>query len=83
MSGGEAAVLETGLRALALVVLLVLGALAVLDFVCELTRRRSLGQRFQTWSRRYPLYSFVLILVLGAVLGHFFWQEATSPPIGP
>ena len=83
MSGDAAAVLETGLRALALVVLLAMGALAVLDFACELTRRRSIGQRFQTWSRRYPMYAFALILVLGALLGHFFWQEATSPPIRP
>jgi hypothetical protein len=83
MSGDAAAVLETGLRALALVALLAMCALAVLDFVCELTRRRSIGQRFQTWSRRYPMYAFALVLVLGALLGHFFWQEATAPPIGP
>jgi hypothetical protein len=83
VSGDAAAVLETGLRALALVVLLAMCALAVLDFVCELTRRRSIGQRFQTWSRRYPVYAFALILVLGALLGHFFWQEATTPPIQP
>jgi hypothetical protein len=83
VSGDAAAVLETGFRALALVVLVGLGALAGLDFVCELTRRRSLGQRFQTWSRRYPVYAFALILVLGALLGHFFWQEATSPLVRP
>jgi hypothetical protein len=83
VSGSAAAVLETGFRALALVVLVAMGALAVLDFVCELTRRRSIGQRFQTWSRRYPMYAFALILVLGALLGHFFWQEVTSPPIRP
>ena len=83
MTGDEAAVLELGLRALALVVLLAMCALAVLDFVCELTRRRSLGQRFQTWSRRYPIYSFALILVIGALLAHFFWQEATAPPLRP
>lgn len=80
MSGSAAAVLEVGLRALALVVLLAMCALAALDFVCELTRRRSLGQRFQTWSRRYPIYAFALILIVGALLSHFFWQEATSPP---
>jgi hypothetical protein len=57
--------------------------LAVLDFVCELTRRRSVGQRFQTWSRRYPMYAFVMILVVGGLFGHFFWQEATSPPVHP
>lgn len=83
MNGEEAAILELGLRALALVVLVTLCVLAVLDFVCELTRRRSLGQRFQTWSRRYPVYAFGLIVVIGALLGHFFWQEATSPPPGP
>lgn len=83
MSGEAAAILELGLRALALVLLLALCALAVLDFLCELTRRRSLGQRFQTWSRRYPVYAFGLIVVIGALLGHFFWQEATSPLPGP
>ena len=83
MSGDAAAVLELGLRALALLVLAALCLLAVLDFVCELTRRRSIGQRFQTWSRRYPMYAFVMILVVGGLLGHFFWQEATSPPVHP
>jgi hypothetical protein len=82
VSGGEAAILELGLRTLALLVLLAMCGLAVLDFACELTRRRSLGQRFRTWSRRYPLYAFALILVVGALLGHFFWQETTSPPLG-
>jgi len=76
VSGDAAAVLELGLRVLALLVLVALSTLAALDFVCELTRRRSLGQRFQTWSRRYPLYALALILVVGALLGHFFWQEA-------
>jgi hypothetical protein len=83
VTGEEAAILEVGLRALALLVLVAACALAVLDFLCEVTRRRSLGQRFRTWSRRYPLYAFALILVVGALLGHFFWQEATSPPLGP
>ena len=83
MTGQEAADLELGLRILALVVLVAMCALAALDFACELTRRRSVGQRFQTWSRRYPMYAFALIVVVGALLGHFFWQEATSPPLGP
>lgn len=83
MTGQEAADLELGLRILALVVLVAMCALAALDFVCEATRRRSVGQRFQTWSRRYPMYAFALIVVIGALLGHFFWQEATSPPLGP
>jgi hypothetical protein len=76
VSGDAAAVLELGLRVLFLLVLVTMGTLAALDFVCELTRRRSLGQRFQTWSRRYPVYALALILVVGALLGHFFWQEA-------
>jgi hypothetical protein len=83
LNGDGAAILELGLRALSLLVLLAMCALAALDFVCELTRRRSLGQRFQTWSRRYPMYSFVLILVVGGLLAHFFWQEASAPPLRP
>jgi len=75
--------LELGLRALTFVVLLGFSALALLDFVCELTRRRSLGQRFQTWARRYPLYAFGLVIVLGALIAHFFWQEASARlPLG-
>ena len=77
MSAALAAMLQEGLRALSLLVLLTLAALAALDFVAELTRSRSLGQRFQTWSRRFPLYAFLLILIVGALLSHFFWQEAT------
>jgi hypothetical protein len=37
-------------------------------------RGSSLGQHLARWSRRYPLFAAGLVLLLGLVLSHFFWQ---------
>lgn len=72
-------VLATGTRLLVLVVGLVLLGLALLDLRWEWRREHSLGYRFQRWGRRYPLYSLALLVAVGALLSHFFWQEFVAP----
>ena len=59
---------------LALLVIAVLLFLVVLDVRAELTGRRTIGQRIQRWARRYVVLSSGIVLVLGALLAHFFWQ---------
>ena len=59
---------------LALLVIVVLLALILLDVRAELTSRRTIGQRIQRWARRYVVLSSGIVLVLGALLAHFFWQ---------
>jgi hypothetical protein len=44
---------------------------ALTDIYLEWSRRRSISSRLQAWSRRYPLYAGAMVLVFGALLGHF------------
>ena len=37
-------------------------------------RQTSIGLHLARWSRRYPLFAAGLIVLLGLVLSHFFWQ---------
>lgn len=68
-----------GMRALVLVVFAILLLLAAFDLYWEVRRCHSLGHRFQAWARRYPLYSLVLLLLFGALVSHFFWQDIATP----
>jgi H+/Cl- antiporter ClcA len=79
MPESAAQVLATGTRLLVLVVGVVLLALAVFDLYWEWRQKHSLGYRFQRWGRRYPLYSLALLVAVGALLSHFFWQEFVAP----
>jgi hypothetical protein len=45
---------------------------ALTDLYFQLRRWRSVSTRLQGWARHYPLYSGLLILLLGALLAHFF-----------
>jgi hypothetical protein len=45
---------------------------AVTDLYFQLRRWRSISTRLNGWARRYPLYSGLLIFLLGALLAHFF-----------
>ena len=51
---------------------LVLFYLAVVDIYFEWHGQRPIGERIQTWSRRYPLFSVALVALFGALLAHFF-----------
>lgn len=59
---------------LALLMIAVLLALILLDVMAELAGRRTIGQRIQRWAGRYVVLSSGIVLVLGALLAHFFWQ---------
>jgi hypothetical protein len=43
-------------------------------------RNESLGLRVARWASRYPLFAVVLIVLLGAMLGHFFTQPLPTDP---
>ena len=61
--------------AITLIVAVLTAALAfvgAVDIYSEVRERRPVGERLQTWSRRYPLYSGALVALLGALLAHFF-----------
>jgi hypothetical protein len=47
-------------------------AIAGFDAYLEATGVPPIGARLQVWARRYPLVSAGAILLLGAMLAHFF-----------
>jgi len=48
--------------------------LALVDVYLELNGWRPIGQRVQRWGRRHAVLGAGLVLVLGALTTHFFWQ---------
>jgi hypothetical protein len=66
-------VIPAGIVIVGMVVLGLLVSIAFIDIYLEARRWRPIGPRLQTWSDRYPLAAASLALVLGALLGHFFW----------
>jgi hypothetical protein len=48
--------------------------LALVDMYLEMHHRRPIGQRVQRWGRRHAVLGAGLVLVLGALTTHFFWQ---------
>jgi hypothetical protein len=66
-------VVPIGISILALVVLAMMFAIAALDAVLEAGRWEPIDSRLQTWSGRYPYFAVALAVLLGALLGHFFW----------
>jgi hypothetical protein len=68
---------QVAITVIALLVILALLAVVLVDVSLEVRGRRPIGRRIQRWSRRYVVVSTLLVLVVGALLGHFFWQAAT------
>jgi hypothetical protein len=66
-------VVPGGITIVALVVLAMLFLIAAVDAVLEAGRWEPIDQRLQTWSGRYPYVAVALSVLLGALLGHFFW----------
>ena len=66
-------VLPIGITIVGLVVLAMMFGIAAVDAVLEAGRWEPIDQRLQTWSGRYPYFAVALSLLLGALLGHFFW----------
>jgi hypothetical protein len=63
------------LAALTLTLIGMLAALAALDFWFELKGWEPIGDRIQTWARRYPALATILALIAGATVSHFFWPK--------
>lgn len=61
---------------IALAVIVVLLVLTLVDVYLEVRHQRTIGQRIQRWARRYVILSTGIVLVLGALLAHFFWQPS-------
>lgn len=59
---------------------LVLGVLAAADAVFALRYRQLIGHWVQAWARRFPILAFLLAMVLGLLIGHFYWS---TPPLCP
>ena len=66
-------VVPGGITIVALVVLAMLFGIAAIDAVLEAGRWEPIDGRLQTWSGRYPYFAVALSVLLGALLGHFFW----------
>jgi hypothetical protein len=70
---------QTAIAVIALVVIAALLSVTLADVALELLGQSSIGQRIQRWARRYVVVSTILVLVVGALLGHFFWQPTPAP----
>lgn len=55
---------------------------ALLLFDAWFIRRNSqpVGRWVEAWARRFPVLAFLLALVLGLLIGHFYWS---TPPLCP
>jgi hypothetical protein len=67
-----------GIQLTCLVVLLLMAAAVALDLYLEATNRRPLGHRVATWARNYPFFMAGLALILGMMVGHFFFALPDS-----
>jgi hypothetical protein len=67
-------VVEWGITAAGLLVVLMLIGVAVIDVVLEYGNWRTIGDRLRAWSGRYPFLASAFALLLGAILSHFFWR---------
>jgi hypothetical protein len=66
-------VVPIGISIVGLVVLAMMFGIAAVDAVLEAGRWMPIDRRLQAWSGRYPYFAAGLSLLLGAMLGHFFW----------
>jgi hypothetical protein len=61
-----------GIIAVVAFLTIVLAAIAAFDAYLEATGSPPIAARLQVWARRYPLFSAIVIVLLGAMLAHFF-----------
>jgi hypothetical protein len=61
--------------ALAWLLLLTFLAIAVVDAVLAALRVPPVGVRMHRWSRHHPSFTAAMILILGALIGHFFTRD--------
>jgi hypothetical protein len=49
-------------------------AVAGFDLFFHTKKTPPIGERLHDWARKYPVYASILAVLIGALLGHFFWQ---------
>jgi hypothetical protein len=69
-----------GVLSVAVVALLGLLALALFDAWFNRRSGQPVGRWVQAWARRFPVLAFVLVAVLGALIGHFYWSTPGRCP---
>ncbi len=70
-------IVEWGITAAGLLVVAFLLGVALFDVWFEYRRWKTIGDRLRSWSGRYPLLASAFALLLGAMLGHFFWRTGS------
>jgi hypothetical protein len=66
--------IRPGLALATAIVVVLLLVIAAVDLYLEVRHQRILGQYMRRWASAYPLFSGFLVILLGAMLGHFFWH---------
>ena len=59
---------------IALLMVLFLFAIVACDIAFHIQKLPPVGERLRTWALKYPAYAGIAAALLGALLGHFFWQ---------
>ena len=67
-----------GVLLVALVGIGLVVALALFDVYFIRRSGQPVGRWVQAWARRYPILAFLLVMILGMLVGHFYWS--TQPP---
>jgi hypothetical protein len=55
-----------------------LGGLVAADAVFVRRYQQPVGRWVEAWARRFPVLAFLLAIVIGLLIGHFFWS---TPPV--
>lgn len=61
-----------GVAGVVIFITVMLTGIALVDIFFAAARWRPVGARLQDWAGRYPRYALGLVLLMGALLGHFF-----------
>ena len=65
---------QWGITAAGLLVVALLLGVAVVDIYFEYHHRRTVGDRLRSWAGQQPMLAAAVALLLGAMIGHFFWR---------
>lgn|GEM_PF-2843966 len=60
-----------------------LGGLVAADAVFVRRYQQPVGRWVAAWARRYPVLAFLVAMVIGLLIGHFYWSTPPVCPIGP
>ena len=80
MSGAAGGYFNVGIPLVVFGITITFVVIAVLDLVCELKGWPPVGRRGQVWAHRSPLLAMALLVLLGALLQHFFWHDIVFDP---